>query len=80
VVAANEVLLHGWDLAVATGQPFTPDPDVVERCLAFAVDLATAAPEMRDGMYGPPVPVDDGAPAFHRLLGETGRDPGWRPR
>jgi hypothetical protein len=35
---------------------------------------------MRDGMYGPVVPVADDAPAFDRLLGQTGRDPGWRPR
>jgi uncharacterized protein (TIGR03086 family) len=81
VIAANEVLLHGWDLAVATGQPYTPpDPVLVERCLAFAVDLAAGSPEMRDGMYGPVVPVADDAPAFDRLLGQTGRDPGWRPR
>jgi uncharacterized protein (TIGR03086 family) len=78
VIAANEVLVHGWDLAVATGQEYAPDPAVTERCLAFAVDFAAGAPEARDGMYGPLVPVADDAPALARLLGQTGRDPAWR--
>src|ERR1700712_4664262 len=78
VIAANEVLVHGWDLAAATGQPYAPDPAVTERCLAFAVDLATGAPEMRDSMYGPVVPVPGNAPVLDRLLGPTGRGPGGR--
>jgi uncharacterized protein (TIGR03086 family) len=78
VVAANEVLVHGWDLAAATCQAYTPDPAVAERCLAFVVDLAAGAPEMRDSMYAPVVPVAADAPVLDRLLGQTGRDPGWR--
>jgi uncharacterized protein (TIGR03086 family) len=79
VVAANEVLVHGWDLAVATGQEYRVDPVAAERCRAFAIELATGAPEVRDAMYGPVVPVPDGAPVFDRLLGQTGRDPRWTP-
>ena len=29
-----DVLIHGWDLAVATGQDTTLDPDLVEACLS----------------------------------------------
>ncbi|MET0763331.1 MAG: TIGR03086 family metal-binding protein [Blastococcus sp.] len=79
VVALNEVLVHGWDLAVATGQPYRPDPGAAGRCLAFALEFADSAPEARDGIYGPVVPVPDDAPVFDRLLGQTGRDPGWTP-
>jgi uncharacterized protein (TIGR03086 family) len=79
VVALNEVLVHGWDLAVATGQPYAADPATVQACLEFTTDLVDSAPELRDGMYGPAVPVPDDAPAFDRLLGRTGRDPGWSP-
>jgi uncharacterized protein (TIGR03086 family) len=79
VVALNEVLVHGWDLAVATGQEYRVDPVAAERCRAFAIELATGAPEVRDAMYGPVVPVPDGAPVFDRLLGQTGRDPRWTP-
>jgi uncharacterized protein (TIGR03086 family) len=78
VVAANEVLVHGWDLAAATGQPYAPDPAATERCLAFVVDLAAGAPEMRSGMFGPEVPVGGHASVLDRLLGQTGRNPGWR--
>jgi uncharacterized protein (TIGR03086 family) len=77
VVALNEVLVHGWDLAVATGQEYRADPAAVEACLELAVEFAAGSPEARDEMYGPVVPVPDDAPAFDRLLGQTGRDPHW---
>jgi uncharacterized protein (TIGR03086 family) len=79
IVALNEVLVHGWDLAAATGQPYEVDHAAAEACLRFAVDLAAGAPEMRNGMYGPVVPVPADAPVLNRLLGQTGRDPAWRP-
>jgi uncharacterized protein (TIGR03086 family) len=79
VVAANEVLVHGWDLAVATGQPYAVDPLTAEACLEFNKGFAVGAPEARDAMYGPVVPVADDAPLFDRLLGQTGRDPAWAP-
>jgi uncharacterized protein (TIGR03086 family) len=78
VVAANEVLLHGWDLAAATGQTYRPDPAVAAACLEFGRVMAATAPEMRDGMYGPVVPVPADAPLFDRLLGQAGRDPAWK--
>jgi uncharacterized protein (TIGR03086 family) len=77
VVALNEVLVHGWDLAVATGQEYRPDPDAVRACFDFGVEFAKGAPEARDQMYGPVVPVPEDAPLFDRLLGLTGRDPRW---
>ncbi|HEX2074376.1 MAG TPA: TIGR03086 family metal-binding protein, partial [Geodermatophilus sp.] len=79
LVALNEVLVHGWDLAVATGQGYRADPASAEACLQFAAGVAADAPEGREGLFGPPVPVPDDAPVLHRLLGLTGRDPGWTP-
>ena len=79
VVALNEVLVHGWDLAAATGQPYYVDPAAAQRCLQFVIELAVGAPEVRNGMYGPEVPISDDAPVFDRLLGQTGRDPAWVP-
>jgi uncharacterized protein (TIGR03086 family) len=78
VVALDELVIHGWDLAVATGQPYSVSDADASACLGFASSFGDA-PEERAGLYGPRVPVPADAPVFERLLGETGRDPGWRP-
>jgi uncharacterized protein (TIGR03086 family) len=77
-VAVNEVLVHGWDLAVATGQSYRSDAASVQASLEFVGDRSDPANEP-EGLFGPVVPVPDDAPAFDRLLGRTGRDPGWTP-
>ncbi|MGY1592238.1 TIGR03086 family metal-binding protein [Geodermatophilus sp. SYSU D00708] len=76
-VALDEVLVHGWDLAVATGQDYAADESSIEACTGFAEQVA--AGPVQPGLFGPPVPVPDDAPPLHRLLGLTGRDPAWRP-
>ncbi len=78
VVTLDELVIHGWDLAVATGQPYSVSDADASACLGFASSFGDA-PEERAGLYGPRVPVPADAPVFERLLGETGRDPGWRP-
>jgi uncharacterized protein (TIGR03086 family) len=80
VVALDELVLHGWDLARATGQRFTCDPAATEAVLAFTA--AAAQPENaggRDGLFGPVVEVAEDAPPFDRALGFAGRDPAWAP-
>jgi uncharacterized protein (TIGR03086 family) len=81
VVALDELALHGWDLARATGQPFTCDPADTAAVLAFT--SASARPEQaagREGIFGPVVEVPADAPAFDRALGFAGRDPAWTPK
>ena len=78
VVALNEVLVHGWDLAAATGQEYRPDPASVQACLEMVGDRADPTDEP-EGLFGPVVPVPDDAPVLDRLLGQTGRDPAWTP-
>ena len=77
VVTLDELLVHGWDLAVSTGQPYPADPASVAVCTEFAAQAAAEGPT--PGLFGPPVPVPDDAPPLDRLLGLTGRDPAWRP-
>jgi uncharacterized protein (TIGR03086 family) len=80
VVALDELVLHGWDLARATGQPFTCDPASTAAVLAFT--SASAQPEQaagREGLFGPVADVPEDAPAFDRALGFAGRDPAWTP-
>ncbi|MFV0136704.1 TIGR03086 family metal-binding protein [Streptomyces sp. HMX87] len=75
-VAADELVIHGWDLARATGQDHTPDPAALQA--AYGLLLASAAePERDGGMFGPVVPVPDDAPLLDRAVGLSGRDPRW---
>lgn len=79
VVALDEVVVHGWDIAAASGQPFSCDPSLLEVVHGFARATAEQGPAGTPGLFGPPVPVPDGAPLLDRVLGLTGRDPAWRP-
>jgi uncharacterized protein (TIGR03086 family) len=77
VVALDELVLHGWDLARATGQHYEPDPADVATIMGFVGALGSA--EGTPGLFGPAVPVPGDASPFVRALGLSGRDPGWRP-
>ncbi len=78
VFALDELVVHGWDLARATGQPYDVDP----RSVATVHDLVSqqASSEGTPGLFGPSVTVPDDAPLLDRVVGLTGRDPGWTYR
>jgi len=87
-VVSDDMPMHGWDLARATGQDDTIDPADVEHLWATA--LAVPAEVMEKyrtpgafgpgvEVYGPEVKVDEDAPLQDRLLGLIGRDPAWTP-
>jgi len=79
VVALDELVVHGWDVAVATGQPYRVDEGDVQACLGFVGQVNGEGQESPPGLFGPAVPVPADAPVLDRLLGLTGRDPGWAP-
>ena len=80
VVALDEVVLHGWDLAVATGQPYNIEPEQLEPLIPFLAHLAEPGMEpAREGLFGAVVAVPEDAPPFSRMLGLAGRDPRWTP-
>jgi uncharacterized protein (TIGR03086 family) len=73
-VAMNEVVVHGWDLATATGQPFEVDEAAVQICMRFAAPFSTPeTADQRGDAFGTVIPVPDDAPPLHRLLGMMGR-------
>ncbi len=78
-VAVDEIVVHGWDLAVATGQNFRCTPELLGAAYGFAKSSADQNPHGTPGLFGPPVTVPDSAPLLEQLLGLTGRDPQWVP-
>jgi len=79
VVALDEVILHGWDIAVASGQAYDCPPHLLEAAHGFVAGTVARNPQGTPGLFGPPVAVPDDAPLLSRLLGLSGRDPGWQP-
>jgi uncharacterized protein (TIGR03086 family) len=79
VAALNlaEMVLHGWDLAAATGQRFA----VGDAAAAGALHAVEANAELYRQYKGfaEPVPTAPDAPLLDRVLALSGRDPGWTP-
>ena len=80
VTLADELVVHGWDLAQATGQPFAPDPSAVRAARSF-LDLFAGpdAPAGDQVAFGPSRPTAPGAPALDQVLALAGRDLAWAP-
>jgi uncharacterized protein (TIGR03086 family) len=75
LVALNEVVVHGWDLAQATGQAFDPGEEATRAAHDFlAQSRADGAPS---DIFGPVVPVPEQARLLDRVVGLAGRDPQW---
>ncbi len=74
-----EYQVHGWDLARATGQRWSPPPAAVAASLSFAPSMLTEDYQGDGKAFAPPVAVPAGAPPLDRLLGLSGRDPAWDP-
>lgn len=66
-----DVLIHGWDLAVATGQDTALDPELVAAC--WEIVQPEAELFAASGMFGTTVDVPPDAPLQTRLLGLLGR-------
>jgi uncharacterized protein (TIGR03086 family) len=69
---AFDGLVHGWDLATATGQRYAPRKQLVSEADAFARELLQ--PEMRDGdTFAAEKPAPAEATPLERLVAFTGR-------
>lgn len=76
LVALEELVVHGWDVARATGQQLRVDDASLAGVERF-LEVFGAQIESGQGPYGPAVPVPPTAPTLDRLVGRTGRDPAW---
>jgi uncharacterized protein (TIGR03086 family) len=81
-LALTDTVVHGWDLAVATGQDATIPPDLAAVLLGGAqtgVGDDLREPDGAMPVFAQPVSVPEDAPAPDQLLAFLGRDPRWSP-
>ena len=78
LVLADELAVHGWDVARATGQAYACEPEILEAALKFLQMFASPdAPAGPEVPFGPARILLDEAPQLDRVVGLAGRDPGW---
>ncbi|MEV0379298.1 TIGR03086 family metal-binding protein [Nonomuraea sp. NPDC050643] len=76
-MALFDLVVHGWDLARATGAPFQAEPETVKALLGFAAQMTPTGRQR--GIFAEAVAVGPGATELDRLLAMAGRDPEWAP-
>ena len=74
-ITLMEIAVHGWDLAVATGQSYSLDPEVAAATFEAVKQLAPGA--RGNGVFGPEVNPPANASLQDQLLALSGRDPNW---
>jgi uncharacterized protein (TIGR03086 family) len=80
LVALDELVVHGWDVARASGQDYDVDPASLGAVYEFVKGFSQPGQEAsRQGLFGPVVPVPDDAPLLDRVVGMAGRNPNWSP-
>jgi uncharacterized protein (TIGR03086 family) len=72
-IAYSDQLLHGWDLATATGQDATMPEGLPQA--AYELIHGAFTEEQRKGIFKPEVAVAPDASPQDKLLAYTGRDP-----
>jgi uncharacterized protein (TIGR03086 family) len=72
-VAVADQLLHGWDLATATGQSTAMPKGLADA--AYQMIHGRLTEDQRKGSFGPEVAVDADASAQDKLLAYSGRNP-----
>jgi len=78
VTAANELAVHGWDMARASGQPIALDDAALAPAREFVAMMSGPGSEdSRGDAFGPALPVPAGASALDEVVAGNGRDPSW---
>jgi uncharacterized protein (TIGR03086 family) len=81
VVAADELVVHGWDVARATGQPFSAEPELLGAARTFLGFFASPdAPAGPGVAFGPSRPVPGDSAPLDQVVALAGRDPAWAAR
>ena len=72
-IAFGDQLIHGWDLAVSTGQDGTMPDDLAEA--AYGMIHGRFTDEQRRGVFKPEIVVSADSSPQAKLLAYTGRNP-----
>jgi uncharacterized protein (TIGR03086 family) len=72
-ITLTELVVHGWDIAKATGQPFDLPEVTLRACLDHVATFVQNAPI--PALWGPPVHVAPDATLLDRIVAITGRAP-----
>ena len=72
-IALTELVVHGWDIATATGQGFDLPEQTLQACFEHVAVFVPNAP--LPDLWGPPVEVPPDAALLDRILAITGRAP-----
>jgi uncharacterized protein (TIGR03086 family) len=73
VIELTEIVVHGLDVAVATGQEDAVDEEQAAALLELMTGMGVDAFRV-PGVFGPAMPASQDAPAHVRLLAFLGRD------
>jgi uncharacterized protein (TIGR03086 family) len=74
----GELVVHGWDPARATDQPFEPDPATLTTLYEnVRQTFGPGHDEARGDAFAPAVAVASDASPLDQTLGLLGRDPSW---
>lgn len=79
-IALDELVIHGWDIAQATGQPFDCDAAALTEVESTVQQVRGGNDGELPGLFGPVVPISGDTSNLDRALSLTGRDPAWSPK
>ncbi|HEY1644379.1 MAG TPA: TIGR03086 family metal-binding protein [Streptosporangiaceae bacterium] len=78
VTVADEIAVHGWDVAQATGQSWQCEPEILAAAMQFLDQFASPdAPAGPEVAFGPSRTLPGDTPLLHRVVSRAGRDLDW---
>jgi uncharacterized protein (TIGR03086 family) len=78
IFGLDELVVHGWDVARASRQPFDCDTASLEALMSFvALDSPSGELARSNGIFQAPIATPDASPLLDKVIGLTGRQPAW---
>jgi uncharacterized protein (TIGR03086 family) len=78
ITASNELVVHAWDVARASGQRLELDDAALAPSRDFVAMISGPGSEQARGeVFGPAVTVPAGASPLDEVVAGNGRDPAW---